>query len=205
VHGLRLRLAIVSAVFLAALVALELNPQGSLGAAASHPDSERARGSSSLPHLEFNGIGLVHFGLSKAQVVASLRMSLGAPNAEGINTGCGPKFSEVAWHDLIAEFRLGRFTGYRFIQGGWPLTTAGSPDDPVTAKPPTPDLTSALGITLGSTLGELRSAYSKLKLSGAVQWTAPNGLTFVEPSTVRNPRSPADKIVEIKTRTCGDF
>ena len=192
-----MRLSIVSAVFLAALVALELNPQASLGA--------RARGSAPLPHLESSGIGPVRFGMSKAQVVASLRMSLGAPNAEGIDTGCGPKFSEVAWHDLIAEFRLGRFTGYRFVQGGWPLTTPGSPDDRVTATSPTPDLTSPFGITLGSTLGELRSAYSKLRLSGAVQWTAPNGLTFVEPSTVRNPQSPADEIVEIKTRTCGDF
>jgi len=184
---------IVSAASVAGLVALALNPQGS------------ARGSAPLPRLESGGIGLVHFGLPKAQVVASLRTSLGAPNAEGINTGCGPKFSEVAWHDLIVEFRLGRFTGYRFVQGGWPLTTPGSPDDRVTARSPTPALTSEQGITLGSTLGELRSAYRNLHVSGAVQWTAPNGLTFVEPSTVRNPQSPADRIVEIETRTCGAF
>jgi hypothetical protein len=38
-----------------------------------------------------------------------------------------------------------------------------------------------------------------------VQWTAPDGLVFVEASTVGDPRSPGNKIVEIKVGTCGAF
>jgi photosystem II stability/assembly factor-like uncharacterized protein len=160
---------------------------------------------SPLPRLEADGIGPLRFGLSKTKALTALRLLLGAPNGEGINAGCGPNFTEVAWYDLIAEFRFGRFTGYRFIEGGWPLTTPGSPKDRVTAKTPTPALKTALGITLGSTLGELRPAYGKLKRSGAVKWTASNGLIFVESSSVRNSQSPADKIVEIKIGTCGSY
>jgi hypothetical protein len=110
---------------------------------------------SSLPALSANGIGSVHFGAPEASAVASLRKSLGAPNATGINTGCRPSFTEIAWRDLIVEFKHDRFTGYRFIRGGWPLTTAGSPHDLVTSGSPTPRLKTAVGITLGSTLGEL--------------------------------------------------
>jgi hypothetical protein len=160
---------------------------------------------SSLPALSANGIGSVHFGAPEAAAVASLRKSLGAPNATGINTGCRPSFTEIAWRDLIVEFTHDRFTGYRFIRGGWPLTTAGSPHDRVTSGSPTPRLKTAVGITLGSTLGELRRAYGTLRLSGAVQWTAPNGLIFSESSTVRDPKSLIDRIVEIQVGTCGGF
>jgi hypothetical protein len=160
---------------------------------------------SSLPALSANGVGSVHFGSPKAPAVASLRRFLGTPNAKGINTGCGPSFTEIAWRDLIVEFKHDRFTGYRFIRGGWPLTTVGSPHDRVTSGSPTPRLKTAVGITLGSTLGELRRAYGTLRLSGAVQWTAPNGLIFSESSTVRDPKSLTDRIAEIQVGTCGAF
>ena len=169
------------------------------------PLTSTAQPSSSLPTLYQNGIGSVHFGVSKADAVAALRTALGEPNAEGVNTGCGAKFTEVAWHDLIAEFHAGEFTGYRLMEGGWPLTTYGGLNDRVTTKAPTPLLKTAAGITVGSTLGELRSAYRDLRLSGAVQWTAPNGLTFVEPSAVVNPRTASDRTAEIKVGTCGAF
>jgi hypothetical protein len=155
--------------------------------------------------LDSNGIADVHFGLPKAKAVAALQASLGKPDATGTNTGCGPAFTEVAWHDLIVEFRRGTFTGYRYISGGYPLTTAGSPHDPVSPTSRTPALTTASGITLGSTLRELRAAYPALIQSGALKWTAPNGLVFVEASQTNNPTSPTATIAEIKTGTCGDF
>ncbi|HXY81074.1 MAG TPA: hypothetical protein VEH55_06865 [Gaiellaceae bacterium] len=174
---------------------------------ASSPSSAPGvqRGVSALRYLESNGVGPAHFGLSERAVIAALRPSLGRPNASGINTGCGKDLTEVAWHDLIAEFRHGRFSGYRFIHGGWPLTTPGSPHDRVAAAAPVPALSTAAGITLGSTFGELRSAYGPLMRTASFRWTAPNGLTFTGPSTAADATSAGDKIVEIQTRTCGDF
>jgi hypothetical protein len=161
--------------------------------------------STKRPALDSSGIANVHFGLPKAKAVAALQASLGKPNATGINTGCGPAVTEVAWHDLIAEFRNGTFTGYRYISVGYPLTTAGSPDDPGAPTSRTPALTTVRGITLGSTLRELRAAYPGLIRSGALKWTAPNGLVFVEASQTSKPTSPTATIAEIKTGTCGDF
>jgi hypothetical protein len=155
--------------------------------------------------LDPNGIGNEHFGLPKVKAVAALQALLGKPNAMGINTGCGPAFTEVAWHDLIAEFRHGTFTGYRYVRGGYPLTTPGSPHDLVSPTSPTPALTTARGLTLGSTLRELRAAYPVVIQSGALKWTVPNGLVFVEASDTNKPTAPTATIAEIKTGTCGDF
>jgi hypothetical protein len=160
---------------------------------------------SRLPHLEASGIGAVHFGTSRAKAMAALQGSLGQPNATGINAGCGPGFSEVAWHDFIAEFRRGRFTGYRFVTGGYPLTGPGSPDDHVSPNSTAPALSTARGITLGSTLRELRAVYPLLIRSGALKWKAPDGLVFVEATGTGNPVSPAARIAEIKIGTCGSY
>jgi hypothetical protein len=93
----------------------------------SLPDGASGKGpASALSYLNSNGIGPAHFGTPQRAVIAALRPSLGKPNATGINTGCGKNPAEVAWHDLIAEFRDGRFSGYRYIRGGWPLKTPGS-------------------------------------------------------------------------------
>ena len=160
---------------------------------------------SALPTLDSSGIGPAHFGMSQQAAITALRRSLGRPNATGINTGCGKNLTEVAWHDLIAEFRGGRFSGYRFIRGGWPLTTPGSPDDHVAASAPLPPLRTTAGITLGSTFAKLRSAYGHLSRTASFRWTARNGLTFTESATVADPTSPANPILEIQTKTCGDF
>jgi hypothetical protein len=157
----------------------------------------------SLPVLTPGGIGPVAFGIPRAQAVASLSRALGRPTAEGVSRACGPRFTEVAWHDLIAEFRAGTFTGYRFLEGGWSLWTSQSPHRIAVTRPPAPALETARGVTLGSTLSRLRTAYRTLRLSGAVEWTASNGLRFVESSTVAHPQSPTNRIVEIHVGTCG--
>jgi hypothetical protein len=158
---------------------------------------------SALPDLRPDGVGSVIFGVSKARAVASLSKVLGRPSAAGVSRACGARFTEVAWHDLIAQFANGTFTGYRFIEGGWPLWTSQTLHQRPSTAYPQPPLETARGITLGSTLGELRSAYGALERSGAVEWTAANGLRFIESSTVVNTRSPRTKIVEIHIDTCG--
>jgi hypothetical protein len=81
-----------------------------------------------------DGIGKVRFGLTKIEAVAALSALFGDPSGRGINTGCAPRYTEVEWGDLVAEFRLHTFSGYRYIDGGFPLTTPGSPRE---ARPKT--------------------------------------------------------------------
>ena len=124
-----------------------------------------------------SGIGRVRFGLPKQEAVAKLSALFGAPSARGGNTGCGPRYTEVDWGDLVAEFRLGRFSGFRYIEGGYPLTTPGSPREPAPLKTVVPRLATSTGVSLGSTLGQLRAAYGTLRLVTADSWRAANGLS----------------------------
>jgi hypothetical protein len=130
-----------------------------------------------------------------------VRSSLGRPNALGINTDCGKALTQVAWHDLIVEFRSGRFSGYRVIRGDWPLTTQGSPRDRIPGAAAIPPLCTRAGVTSG----RLRSASHPLARTAALRWTASNGLTFTVPSTSRAPAAPTNRTVAIQTGTCGDF
>jgi|GEM_PF-3450899 len=67
-----------------------------------------------------------------------------------------------------------------------------------------PALRTANGITLGSTLGELRAAYGRLDLIGADRWRTAGGLVFYD-DAARDPPPASSRIVEIKSGTCGDF
>ena len=134
-----------------------------------------------------HGVGPVRFGTPKAGAVARLSAVLGAPTSRGPNTGCRPRYAEVAWGGLSAEFRDGVFSGYRY----W--------------HRPSPRLATANGVTLGTTLGRARAAYGGLKRRGAILWQAPDGIFLVDDSRVADPASPSDRIVEIKIGTCGDF
>lgn len=185
------------------LVAVMLITQG-----VSAASTLRAFGPADKPMaiLGARGVGPVRFGTPKGEAVRGLQKLLGAPNARGVNTGCGPRWTEVAWKDFIAEFRLGHFSGYRYILGGWPGTVDGSPRDHVSAAKPAPFLSTAAGITLGSDLAELRHRYRKLRQSGAISWTTPSGLTFAISGEHQNVYAGTNKIVEIKTwGTCGAF
>ena len=133
-----------------------------------------------------HGIGSVHFGETKSQAVSQLTALFGAPTSRGPNTGCSPRYTEVAWGGLSAEFRSRVFSGYRYWHA------------------PSPRLETANGVTLGTTLGRARAAYGGLKRRGTILWQAPNGLVLVDDSR-GDPASPSDRIVEIKIGTCGDF
>lgn len=152
--------------------------------------------------LSPEGIGAVRFGLAKDKAVASLTAMLGKPTWQGVNTGCSPRYTEVEWGELVAEFRLGTFSGYRYMKGGWPLTTPGSPR--LSSQPKGPYLATAKGISLGSTLGEVRAAYGKLSFIGVDKWRPANGMVFVVDAE-HEPEPPSSQVIEIKYQTCGDF
>jgi hypothetical protein len=155
-------------------------------------------------NLEPAAIGSVRFGLTKARAVAELTSLFGNPVARGRNTGCGPRYTEVVWGDLAAEFRLNRFSGYRYMKGGYPITTPGSPHVPSPPKTPSPALATVKRVSLGSTLAQVRAAYGPLQRIGANTWRASNRLVFVDDAR-RDPMQPTNRIVEIKVGTCGDF
>jgi hypothetical protein len=77
-----------------------------MGAAASPPGDSGVGARLLSPE----GIGVARFGQAKARVVAALTAVLGKPALQGPNTGCGPRYNEVEWGELVAEFRLGTFS-----------------------------------------------------------------------------------------------
>lgn len=137
--------------------------------------------------LGAHGIGSVHFGTPKAQAVAALTRALGRPSAREVSSGCGPRYSEVFWGDLEAEFRLGVFSGYRYLDRGQ-----------------LPPMATARGITIGSTLAQVRAAYGRLDVVGTDRWRSTSGLIFYD-DAMRDPVPPSSRIIEIKIGTCGDY
>ena len=148
--------------------------------------------------LGAHGIGHVHFGETKRAAVAGLSALFGAPTARMANAGCSPRYTEVAWGRLVAEFRDGRFSGFRYQAYSWAVNHA-----PV-ALPAIPRLVTADGITLGSTLADLRAKDGPLRLVGTDRWESPDGLVFYD-NAKHDPVPPSSRIVEIKVGTCGDF
>jgi len=153
--------------------------------------------------LNPTGIGAVRFGVPKGQAVTALRALFGTPTWHGENTGCRPRFTEVEWGNLIAEFRAKIFTGYRYVEGGYLLPAVGAGRVP-SRRTPFPRLATSKGITLGSTLATLRQGYGALHVAGASEWRADNGLVFVD-NAERDPPPPSSRIIEIKINTCGSY
>ena len=106
----------------------------------------------------------------------------------------------MEWGELVAEFRLGIFSDYRYMKGEWPLTTPGSPRRLLPSEHAGLVLATAKGISLG----QLHLAHGELHFAGVDKWRAANGIIFVV-DALRDPEPPSSKVVEIKLGTCGDF
>jgi hypothetical protein len=99
------------------------------------------------------------------------------------------------------EFRDGRLSGFRYMRTAWLQAKQSRKATPLSRLP---KLTTSKGISLGSTLGRLRSAYRRLDLVGADRWQTPDGLIFYDDAQ-REPPPSSSRIIEIKYGTCGDF
>ena len=147
-------------------------------------------------------VGDVRFGTSKSQAVKELASLLGAPTHRFVSNGCGPKYSEVEWGHLYVEFRLGKLTGFRYKRGAWegPSVAPGASDDGVVPK-----LTTPKGVSLGSTLAQVRDRYGPLEIVGTDRWRTRDGLIFYISYLVTQPPPPNSRITEITYGTCGDW
>lgn len=146
------------------------------------------------------GVGSVHFGLPKVEAISKLSSLFGKPSSRFVNSGCGPRYTEVAWGHLYVEFRLGKFSGYRYQEYGWIPTRSGVKSHASFL----PKLATSRGITLASSLRELRAAYGRLDLVGTDRWMVRGGLIFYDDSKTQ-PAAASSRIIEIKIGTCGDF
>ena len=151
--------------------------------------------------LSAQGIGGVRIGATKAQTVAALSRVFGPPSRRFLSDACGPRYSEVAWGHLYAEFRQDSFSGYRYLSGTW-LRTGVFPGRNLSV--PRPRLTTAGGITIGDTLGALRRTDGTLTPVGTSRWQSNGGLVFYD-NAQQYPDPPSSRITEIKHGTCGDF
>jgi hypothetical protein len=153
--------------------------------------------------LDSRGIAGAHFGETESAALAALTSQFGAPTRRLPNTGCGPLFREIEWRHLYAEFRGQTFEGVRYIAGAWPIGNL----RPATGRASAvlPRVATAKGISLGSTLGDVRAAYKPLRLIGTDRWRSSGDLIFYD-NARRDPPPSSSRIVEIKAGvTCGDF
>jgi hypothetical protein len=146
--------------------------------------------------LEGDGLGVVRFGASESAAIRKLEAVLGAPTGRPA-AGCGPEYTQAAWHDLVVQFRSGRFTGYRYLPDGKFLT--GSSNG--LGAPLNPKLATAAGITLGSTWRELKAAYPSLRSSGTNFWSTTPGVVFMIESAASTPPA-SSRVTEIKDDVC---
>jgi hypothetical protein len=160
--------------------------------------SALARGET--PLLSGRGIGDTHFGARKTRAVRELSTVLGRPSRRF--EGCGPTVTEVEWGHLYVEFWRGKFSGFRYMQGAWSSSGAVSGSR---VSPLRPHLATSAGITLGSTLRQLRERYPRLTLVGTDRWQNHAGIIFSVSFATRQPPSPNSRITEIKYGTCGDW
>ncbi len=128
---------------------------------------------------------------------------LGRPSKTFVSNGCGPRYTEVEWGHLYVEFRSGRLSGFRYLRGPWAGGRAPAPRSE--RRPISPMLATSRGVSLGSTLGEVRKRYGTLTLVGTDRWRSDDGLVFYVSYEVTQPAPPGSRLTEIKFGTCGDW
>lgn len=170
------RVAVTAAVLASALSWASLSVAGPPAAAA--PFNRHVT-------LEGDGLGGVRIGVAEGAATRELSTELGRPS-DLPASGCTGPYRDVAWHDLIVQFKNGRFSGYRY----W----VSQPHEKVEPK-----LRTRRGITVGSTFRDLRRAYA-LTQTGTDFWSA-QGLTFGL-SGLTYPSPPSAPVYEVKVTVC---
>ncbi len=156
-------------------------------ASAISPAAASSPGARPSVVLAGDGLGVAHFGSPARSVTDAISARLGSPT--GIPAaGCVGGYTQVAWHDLIVQFRHGRFSGYRYwVNGSGSASTLAV----------SPKLVTARGISLGSTFAEVKRRY-RLTQTGTDFWKSHDGIVFALESQ-SHPSPPGSLVYEIKS------
>lgn len=152
--------------------------------------------------LSDHAVGPARFGEPEREAVQKLTAVLGNASPRFVNQACSPRYTEVAWHDLVVEFRNGRLSGFRYLVGGWPPSNR--PANHSLRAAVTPAIQTSAGTALGDPLASVRQREGTLARIGADTWRSGAGLVFVDNAT-HDPVPATARIIEIKFGTCGDF
>jgi len=137
--------------------------------------------------LEGDGLGVAHFGSPARSVTSAISARLGSPTGFPA-AGCVGGYTQVAWHDLIVQFRHGRFSGYRY----WVNASGSAPASAIS-----PQLVTTKGISIGSTFAQVKRRY-RLTQTGTDFWKSHDGIVFALNSQ-SYPSPPSALVYEIKS------
>jgi len=170
----------------------------SAGTARSAISPERARfvaRISTAVRLDGNGLGVTRYGARLWSATKAISAVLGNPTGHPA-AECTGEYDQTAWHDLVVQFVAGRFRGYRYLDGG----DRGVAPAPGVVRSTRPRLSTATGITFGSSLADAERAYGTLRRVASESYRTQSGITFSFWSS-GNP-SPNSRIYEIKSDAC---
>lgn len=171
---------------------------GGTAGAVGKPHQGETHSSTSIPiRLDGSGLGIVNFGAATSAATKALTARFGTPTGHP-SAGCIAAYSQTAWHDLILQFKSGRFTGYRYIAGGW---SGISPSTKSLHAAVMPKLATSKGITLASTMAAARRAYPSLRQTGSAFWRTPDGIVFAF-YQLKATSASSEPIYEIKNNVC---
>lgn len=142
-------------------------------AAETGPSTRTVSGARHDIRLNGNGVGPVTPGESERSALRRLQHYFGVPT-DHPRSDCGGAYANVAWQNLIVQFKAGRFSGYRYVDSrGVPVAPSAR-----VLRDVSPKLTTAHGAALGSTLAEVRRVSGTLRETGTARFRSIAGVTF---------------------------
>jgi len=168
---------------------------GGIALSAASPKRARVSAKTSTVRLNGNGLGVTRYGAARSSATKAISAVLGNPTGHP-SADCTSKYFQTAWHDLVVQFVAGRFRGYRYLDGG----DGGVAPTAAVVRSTTPRLSTATGITVGSSLVDAERAYGTLRRVATESYRTESGITFSVWSS-GNP-SPNSRIYEIKSNVC---
>jgi len=169
---------------------------GGMAYSAISPKQARVVAKTSMVvRLNGNGLGVTRYGAALSSATKAVSAVLGKPTGHPA-ADCTGEYDQTAWHDLVVQFVAGRFRGYRYLDGG----DGGVAPTAAVVRSTTPRLSTATGITVGSSLVDAERAYGTLRRVATESYRTESGITFSVWSS-GNP-SPNSRIYEIKSNVC---